>query len=140
MGMAAPAGAQTAPASAEPEVLYVATVVVLYPHEPDVAYIVGVYRCSGGEPIHLGVSAKQGGPDPSAEGGGITADAWYDTNVLEAPPVVCDGSYRVAFVPIGRHMDQDRLTSGQAWVQSCLVDEDSGIVASQQFDATVLGV
>ena len=65
---------------------------------------------------------RQGGPDPSAEGGGITADAWSDTNVVEAPPVVCDGRYRVAFVPIGRHMDQDRLTSGQAWVQFCLVE------------------
>ena len=140
MGMAAPAGAQTAPASGEPEVFYVAPVVVVYPNQPDLGYIVGVYRCFGGEPIHLWVSAKQGGPDPSAEGGGITADAWYDTNVLDAPPVVCDGQYRVAFVPIGRHMDQDRLHSGQAWVQFCLVDEERGIVASQQFFATVIGV
>jgi hypothetical protein len=76
--LAAPGRRQTDTTPA-PEVLFVPNVVV-NPANPDVAFIVGVYRCFGGAPIHLWVSAKEGGPDPSAEGGGSSAAAWYDTN------------------------------------------------------------
>jgi hypothetical protein len=144
VALAAPAGAQTVTDTQAPEVLYVPAVVVVNPTTPDVAYVVGVYRCFGGSPIHLWVSAKQGGPDPSAEGAGATAAAWYDTNIIPPPAVTCDGSYHAAFVPIGRHPGQGQLTSGQAWVQFCLVapgpnGEEDGIVASNSQFATVVG-
>jgi hypothetical protein len=145
LGLAAPAGAQTNTTQA-PEVLFVPNVVVVNPANPDVAFIVGVYRCFGGAPIHLWVSAKQGGPDPSAEGGGSSAAAWYDTNIIDPAPVTCDGNYHAAFVPVGRHPGQGRLTSGQAWVQFCLVapgpngEGPDGIVASNSAFSTVVGV
>lgn len=139
LGVAPPAGAQTGPTEPQaPEVLFVPPVAVVNPIRPEVAYVVGVYRCFGGDPIHLWVSAKQGGPDPSAAGSGATSVAWYDTNVLEPPPVVCDGTWRIAFVPIGKYPNKAGLTSGQAWVQFCLVDP-SGIVASQSKYVTVAG-
>ena len=138
----APAAAQTT--TQEPEVLYVSDVVFANPFQPDVAYVIGVYRCFGGDPIHLWVSLKQGGPDPTAEGSGATSTSWYDTNILEPPPVTCDGRYRVAFVPVGKYPDKARLTSGQAWMQFCLVapgeGEGEGIVASQMTWVTVVGV
>jgi hypothetical protein len=144
LAVAAPAWAQNPP----PEVLLVPPVVIVNPLQPDTATVVGVYRCFGGEPIHLWVSAKQGGPDPSAEGAGFRptaqggAVAWYDTNVLEAPPVNCDGQYHAAVVPIGQHPEKARLTSGPAWIQFCLVASDpetGGIIASQQKFGTVVG-
>jgi hypothetical protein len=136
-----------------PQVLSVPSVVIVNPLHPDTATIVGVYRCFGGQPIHLWVSAKQGGPDPSAEGAGFTpaeqggAVAWYDTNVTEPAPVTCDGRYHAAVVPIGRHDDKAALTSGPVWIQFCLVapdpdnpDGEFGIVASQQKFGRVAGV
>lgn len=133
--LAGPAGAQTA---GEPEVLFVAPVVIVNPQNPDTARIIGIYRCFGGEPIHLWVSAKQGGPDPSAEGAGATSRAWYDTNIIEPAPVICDGRPHVAVVTIGRHPGQEQLTNGPAWIQFCLVTPE-GIVASQQFFGRVVG-
>ena len=38
------------------------------PWKADTVQVVGTYRCWGGESIHLWVSVKQGGPDPTAEG------------------------------------------------------------------------
>jgi hypothetical protein len=142
LSLAAPAGAQT---SGDPEVFFVAPAVIVNPFQPDTARIVGVYRCFGGDPIHLWVSAKQGGPDPTAEGSGATSTAWYDTNVIEPAPVTCDGRYHTAFVTVGRHPDKAELTSGQAWIQFCLVAPDPtgqsefGIVASQSEWAPVFG-
>lgn len=148
LAVAVPAGA----ANGDPEVLSVPAVVIVNPLHPDTATIVGVYRCFGGVPIHLWVSAKQGGPDPSAEGAGGTpaaqggAVAWYDTNISEPPPVNCDGRYHAAVVPIGQHPNKALLTSGQAWIQFCLVAPDPsnpesefGIVASQQKFGRVIG-
>lgn len=136
VGMATPATAQTA---GEPEVLFVGSPIWSYPTQPDVAYVTGVYRCYGGQPIHLWVSAKQGGPDPSAEGSGATSTSWYDTNISGGAPVVCDGKYRAVIVPIERYPNKARLSSGQAWVQFCLVS-DEGIVASQSKYIRVAGV
>lgn len=126
--VAAPASAQQAP-----EVFYVANVAFSNPLQPDTAYVVGIYRCFGGQPIHLWVSLKQGGPDPSAEGSGATSTSWYDTNILPPPDVNCDGRLHSIVVPVGKYPNKARLTSGQAWVQFCLVagGEDGGIVASQ---------
>jgi hypothetical protein len=124
-----PAGAQTQ--TPAPEVFFVSPVAFSNPLQPDVAYVIGIYRCYGGEPIHLWVSLKQGGPDPTAEGSGATSTSWYDTNILAPPPVTCDGSLRSVVVPVGKYPNKARLTSGQAWVQFCLVSNE-GIVASQQ--------
>ena len=135
-----------------PQVLAVPAVVIVNPLNPDTARIIGVYRCFGGDPIHLWVSAKQGGPDPSAEGAGGTpaseggAVAWYDTNIIEPAPVTCDGRYHTAVVTVGRHPDKAQLTNGPAWIQFCLVapdptaQSDFGIVASQQKFGRVVGV
>lgn len=132
----APAGAQTD--TRAPEVLFVAPVVVVNSRNPDTARIIGIYRCFGGEPIHLWVSAKQGGPDPSAEGSGATSTSWYDTNIIEPAPVICDGRPHVAVVTVGRYPDKQRLTNGPAWIQFCLVTPE-GIVASQQFFGRAVG-
>ena len=147
--VAAPANAADPP----PEVLTAAGVVIVDPLHPDTARIVGVYRCFGGQPIHLWVSAKQGGPDPSAEGAGGTpaaqggAVAWYDTNIITPAPVACDGHYHSAIVKIGQHPEKALLTGGTAWIQFCLVAPDPnnpnsefGIVASQQKFGRVVGV
>lgn len=129
-----------------PEVLSVPAVVIVNPRDPSTATIIGVYRCFGGEPIHLWVSAKQGGPDPTAEGSGATVDAWYDTNITPAPEVNCDGRYHSVQVTVGQHPGQELLTSGRAWIQFCLVAPDPsgqsefGIVASQSKYGRVLGV
>lgn len=148
MAVAAPAMADDPP----PQVLAVPAVVIVNPLHPETATIVGVYRCFGGDPIHLWVSAKQGGPDPSAEGAGFTPAAfggvsWYDTNIIEPPPVNCDGRYHSAVVTIGQHPNKAMLTSGRAWIQFCLVAPDpndpgnpfGGIVASQQKFGRVVG-
>ncbi|MDQ4131996.1 MAG: hypothetical protein M3179_02060 [Actinomycetota bacterium] len=135
LGAAAPAGAGVV-ATQEPQVLFVAPVVTV---RGDQAQIIGVYRCFGGEPIHLWVSAKQGGPDPTAEDSGATSTSWYDTNIAGAPPVICDGRYHVATVPVGRYPNKAQLTSGQAWVQFCLVDENFGFLATQSKWARVIG-
>jgi hypothetical protein len=143
LAVSAPAGAQVTAEDPPPEVLYVPAFVVGNPFQPGSATIYGVYRCFGGDPIHLWVSVKQGGPDPTAEGSGATSTSWYDTNVLEAPPVTCDGRYHLAAVPVGQHPDKAPLSSGQAWVQFCLVAPgggEFGIVASQSEWATVVGV
>jgi hypothetical protein len=141
--MAAPAQAQTNP---PPEVLFVAPRVIANRFSPDTALVVGVYRCFGGQADHLWVSVKQGGPDPTAEGSGATSTAWYDTNIAGEPTTICDGRYHAAVVPVGRYPNKARLTSGQAWIQFCLVapdpsgQSDFGIVASQSEWATVVGV
>lgn len=145
LALAAPAYAET-----PPQVLAVPPIVIVNPRDPSTATIIGVYRCYGGQPIHLWVSAKQGGPDPSAEGAGGTpaaaggAVAWYDTNIIEADPVVCDGRPHVARVTVGQHPNKAQLTSGSAWIQFCLVapdpngEEEFGIVASQQMFGRVI--
>ncbi len=147
LATATPAGAQTP----DPQVLAVPAVVIVNPLDPSTATIVGVYRCFGGEPIHLWVSAKQGGPDPSAEGAGGTpaelggAEAWYDTNISGEPPVTCDGRPHAIRVTIAQHPEKEQLTSGPAWIQFCLVapdpsgGSDFGIVASQQKFGRVVG-
>jgi hypothetical protein len=148
LAVAAPALAEDPP----PQVLAVPAVVIVNPLHPDTAKIIGVYRCFGGAPIHLWVSAKQGGPDPSAEGAGGTpasqggAVAWYDTNIIEPAPVTCDGRYHTAIVTVGQHPEKAQLTSGRAWIQFCLVAPDPsnpnaefGIVASQQEFGRVVG-
>ncbi|HUQ63923.1 MAG TPA: hypothetical protein VM121_09220 [Acidimicrobiales bacterium] len=138
LGLAAPAQAADPP----PEVRFVATSVIVRPNARNVAYVTGSYRCYGGQPIHLWVSVKQGGPDPTAEGSGATSTAWYDTNAIEPPPVICDGQWHAVFVPVGRHFNKGQLQAGAAWVQFCLVAPggDFGIVASNSKWVNVVGV
>jgi hypothetical protein len=132
MALAAGAPAGAGVATRPPEVLFVASTVTVRNSSPDTARVIGLYRCFGGEPIHLWVSVKQGGPDPSAEGSGATSTSWYDTNIAGAPLPICDGRYHVLSVDVGRYPNKAQLQSGPAWVQFCLVDENFGIVASQQ--------
>jgi hypothetical protein len=81
--------------------------------------------------MHLWVSVKQGGPDPTAEGSSSTVDAWYDTNVSQDIAVTCNGRWQFASVDLGRH-DGDStgrplgyLHNGKAWLQFCLVQGTS---------------
>jgi hypothetical protein len=95
---------------------------------PDVVKVTGTYRCWGrSNMMHLWVSVKQGGPDPTAEGSSSTVNAWYDTNVSMDVRVICDGTWRTRTVTLGRH-DTDftgrslgYLQNGPAWLQFCLV-------------------
>lgn len=99
----------------------------------DTATVVGQYRCWGpSDQMHLWVSVKQGGPDPTAEGSSSTVDAWYDTNVSQDVAVTCDGSWHVTRVTLGRHATDftgrplEALHRGAAWLQFCLVPMQQG--------------
>jgi hypothetical protein len=137
LALAGPAGAATR----APEIRFVAQVVPVSPLLPDIAFVTGSYRCFGGQPIHLWVSVKQGGPDPTAEHSSHTVTSWYDTNPPGAPPpVTCNGAWQSVSVPVRRHLDKARLKAGPAWVQFCLVDEHNGLLASNSRWATVVGI
>src|SRR5690242_10637959 len=67
-----------------PEIGTLAAVAVVAAHGPGTAQVTGRYRCWGpSEEMHVWVSVKQGGPDPTAEGSSSTVDAWYDTNISQ---------------------------------------------------------
>ena len=94
------------------------------------AFILGKYRCYGGETgTHLWVSVKQGPglsePDHTSS---ADADAWYDTNWnFENDPagltVDCDGHWHVTRYTLKRVFGD--LTDGPAFVQFCLFDNTS---------------
>jgi hypothetical protein len=104
---------------------------------PDVVRVTGTYKCWGkSKNMHLWVSVKQGGPDPTAPGSSSTVNAWYDTNISGDVAVICDGRFHTKTVKLGRHPvanypgDPDGtpptrplgyLQNGQAWLQFCLV-------------------
>ncbi len=99
----------------------------------------GMYRCSGpDDAMHLWVSVKQGGPDPTAEGSSSTVDAWYDTNISMDVDVTCDGRWHNVTVDLGRHptdftgRELGYLDNGKAWLQFCLVSmQDQSLLASE---------
>ena len=95
------------------------------------AWILGKYRCDGGqEGTHLWAAVKQGTvtpKDPSSETNTITG--WYDTNWnFENDPagltVKCDGHWhatRFVVKPV-----EGKLHDGRAVVQFCLFDNHGG--------------
>jgi hypothetical protein len=141
--------AQAAPTtSTGPEIMWTGPVAVS--RDADTVTVKGRYRCTAPlDQMHLWVSVKQGGPDPTAEGSSSTVDAWYDTNISQDVAVTCDGRWRTARVELGR-WDTDftgrplgYLENGSAWLQFCLVqgtDEATAIVASDSRWVMVHGV
>lgn len=148
------------PAPGTPEIGFVAPVAWSVPWKSDTVQVLGSYRCFGGEPIHLWVSVKQGGPDPTAEGSSTTVNAWYDTNISQDVAVRCDGRWHSKVVTLGRHPVANRpedmgveppppptrplgyLVNGRAWLQFCLVageDEQTALVASKPRWVQVIG-
>jgi hypothetical protein len=115
-----------APAYADPQVAWVNNQVHVAPDGSE-AYVLGKYRCYGGEQgTHLWVSVKQGpglsAPDHLASD---DASAWYDTNWnWEQSPagltVDCDGHWHVSRVVLKQEFGT--LTDGTAYVQWCLFD------------------
>jgi hypothetical protein len=109
-------------------------------HDRELVRVTGTYKCFGGRPIHLWVSVKQGGPDPTAEGSSSTVDAWYDTNISMDVYVKCDGRWHTRTVKLGAHptdftgRELGLLKNGKAWLQFCLVageDEANALLASK---------
>jgi hypothetical protein len=129
------AAASTASAPRAPQIKHVSSVVRLTDHSE--ADVTGTYRCWGpSDQMHLWVSVKQGGPDPTAMGSSTTVKAWYDTNISMDVKVRCDGEWHTKTVEVGRHPVANYPTDaegtpptrklgylheGKAWVQFCLV-------------------
>lgn len=141
--------AQARSATTDPQVGWLTPVAVVHPHHPDTATVLGQYKCSApADTMHLWVSVKQGGPDPTAEGSSSTVSAWYDTNISQDVKVTCNGRWQIAVVDLGQLTARPlaALKNGKAWLQFCLVapgpdpsDPESGIVACQSRWVTVVG-
>lgn len=146
-GLSTASAAPQAPRA--PEIGWVAPVAWTVPWKADTVQVLGSYRCWGGESIHLWVSVKQGGPDPTAEGSSSTVDAWYDTNVSQDVAVTCNGRWQAKLVTLGRHAedyggrDLGLLRNGKAWLQFCLVsgaeDDPNPMLASKNRWVHVVG-
>jgi hypothetical protein len=111
-----------------PEIKNLGSVATISEHNRTVARVTGTYRCWGpSDSMHLWVSVKQGGPDPTAEGSSSTVKAWYDTNISGDVQVRCDGDWHTKTVKLGRHATDfsgrplGYLHEGRAWLQFCLV-------------------
>jgi hypothetical protein len=131
-------GLSTASASTRaPQVKNLGAYAVVSKHDPAVVRVTGSYKCFGGQPIHLWVSVKQGGPDPTAPGSSQTVNAWYDTNISQDVYVKCDGRWHTRSVKLGMHPTDftgrplGLLQNGKAWLQFCLVDEQNMLIASK---------
>jgi hypothetical protein len=130
----ASAAPKAPPPPRAPEIGFVTPVVWGTPWKADTVQVVGTYRCWGGESIHLWVSVKQGGPDPTAEGSSSTVAAWYDTNISQDVEVRCNGRWQAKTVDLGRHPTDfsvpgrplGYLQNGKAWLQFCLVAGEEG--------------
>ena len=151
----------TPPPPRAPEIGWVAPVAWTVPWKADTVQVLGSYRCWGGEPIHLWVSVKQGGADPTAPGSSTTVDAWYDTNISQDVAVTCNGRWQTKLVTLGRHALANYpedfanpdvpppapsrplgyLQNGRAWLQFCLVagEEPGGLLASKNRWVHVVG-
>jgi hypothetical protein len=137
----APSAGAATKASAGPTVKWLAPLALMRSSSPDEVTVAGIYKCSAPlDQMHLWVSVKQGGPDPTAEGSSSTVDAWYDTNISQDVAVTCNGRWHHVFVTLGMHPTDftgrplTGLKAGKAWMQFCLVqgtDETTAIVASQ---------
>lgn len=97
-------------------------------YDRSIVRVKGTYRCWGpSNSMHLWVSVKQGGPDPTAPGSSETVRAWYDTNVSMDVQVRCNGVWHTKTVELGRHATDFSgrklgfLKNGPAWLQFCLV-------------------
>lgn len=133
--VALPAAGASAAELPPPEIAWVGNNVVVHGSDAD---ILAKYRCYGGETgTHLWASIKQGGPDPTAEGSGMTSTAWYDTNYQYAndpagQTINCDGhwhttKFTVKLVdhPFGTDYVSQQLAKGAAWVQFCVFDSSA---------------
>jgi hypothetical protein len=134
-GIAVPAASATAAELPAPEIAWVGDHVVANGGN---AFIQAKFRCWGGETgTHLWASIKQGGPDPTAEGSGMTSAAWYDTNYQYAndpagQTIDCDGRWHVQRFtvklvdhPFGTDYVSGSLQNGAAWVQFCVFDSSA---------------
>jgi hypothetical protein len=130
-----------------PEISFLAPVAWATQHKPDTVQVVGTYRCWGpSTSMHLWVSVKQGGPDPTAEGSSSTVKAWYDTNISQDVAVRCNGHWQTTVVDLGRHPTDfsgrplGYLKNGRAWLQFCLVSmADENLLASKSRWVSVVG-
>jgi hypothetical protein len=129
------AGAAAADSLPAPQIAWVGDHVVA---NGDNASIQAKFRCWGGATgTHLWASIKQGGPDPTAEGSGMTSQAWYDTNYQYAndpagQTITCDGHWHVTRFtvkrvdhPFGSDYVSGKLAKGAAWVQFCVFDSSA---------------
>lgn len=138
------ASAAPAPPRA-PEIASLTPAAWTTPGELDTVKVIGTYRCwNPSDQMHLWVSVKQGGPDPTAEGSSSTVRSWYDTNISQDVAVRCDGRWQTTTVDLGRHATDfsgrtlEALRDGRAWLQFCLVSPQ-GITASMNRWVTVVG-
>jgi hypothetical protein len=130
-----------------PEIKNLVAYTAVDPSNRQVAYAAGTYRCWGpSDSMHLWVSVKQGGPDPTAEGSSSTVDAWYDTNISQDVRVKCDGQWHTRVVKLGQHPTDfggrplGLLKNGRAWLQFCMVSmADESLLASKNRWVTVVG-
>ena len=146
-GLSATATATDSYATNPPQIKWLSAYATVDPYDPEVVRVRGTYKCFGGEPIHLWVSVKQGGPDPTAEGSSSTVKAWYDTNVSQDVWVRCDGRWHTRTVRLERWETDftgrplGYLKNGKAWLQFCLVagDDENSLLASKNRWVTVRG-
>jgi hypothetical protein len=120
-----------------PEIKSLGAYAQLDDHNRSEVEVRGTYRCWGpSDEMHLWVSVKQGGPDPTLEGSSATVKAWYDTNVSQDVRVKCDGKWHTRTVELGRQKLANYpddppntapsrklgyLKEGKGWLQFCLV-------------------
>ena len=116
----------TAAAYADPQVAWTGRTIHVSPDGSE-AYILGKYKCYGGEAgTHLWVSVKQGPGLDADHTSSSDAAAWYDTNwnFSESDPdglnVDCDGHWHVTRYTLKPEFGQ--LVDGTAFVQFCLFD------------------
>lgn len=126
LAMVAPAGA--APAD-KAQAQVVGTVVT---HDDGTASVTAQYVCPEG--FHLWVSAKQsedGEPDQRLRGEGSSqiAGAWLQSHPTD---FTCDGTWQVDTFQIDtEEQGFGELVPGQAWVQFCLIGENTFISESR---------
>lgn len=115
----------TAATIPDPQVAWTGANVAVAP-DGSTAYVVGKYRCYGGEEgTHLWVAVKQGPRLTSENTSSAYADAYYDTNwnweQSEAGLTVdCDGHWHVTRYELRQVFGE--LEDGTAYVQFCLFD------------------
>ena len=148
--MLVPSAVAATPVGADPQVKWLAPLAIVRSSSPDQVTVAGTYKCSAPlDQMHLWVSVKQGGPDPTAEGSSSTVNAWYDTNISQDVDVTCNGRWQHVFVKLGMHPTDftgralTQLKTGHAWMQFCLVqgtDEATAVVASESRWVKVLQI
>jgi hypothetical protein len=142
--------------SQPPQIKSLYSIATVDKYDRQVVRVRGTYKCWGpSSAMHLWVSVKQGGPDPTAEGSSRTVKAWYDTNISQDVAVKCDGTWHTKTVRLGRHpvanyptdpegTEPTRplgyLKNGPAWLQFCLVPPQQDVIfASKSRWVNVVG-